>query len=198
MSVISAKQHAANQRNAQLSTGPKTAEGKAHVAFNALTWSLRAQTLILPDEDPTDYQRLWNAFEADWQPQNQTERYYLELMCTSQWRLIRADESEKKIRGADLPLWKEMKLLDRVGAERVRLERSFTTALHELERLKEKREAAREKQQPPETAQPAKPSSAPAPGCPVEHNPGAPPLTPDPCAQTGPPVLCAPASTDSR
>ena len=62
--LISDKQHQANLQNAQHSTGPKTPEGKQAVRFNALAWSLRAQTVILPNEDPMDYQQLWE----NWMP----------------------------------------------------------------------------------------------------------------------------------
>ena len=49
--LISDKQQAANRQNAQHSTGPKTGvpsgSGKSAVRFNALTWSLRARSLII-------------------------------------------------------------------------------------------------------------------------------------------------------
>ena len=50
--VISEKQQQANRQNAQQSTGPKTAEGKTAVRFNALTWGLRARSLMLPRDIP--------------------------------------------------------------------------------------------------------------------------------------------------
>jgi hypothetical protein len=56
--LISDKQQEANRQNAQHSTGPKTPEGKAAVRFNALTWSLRARSLMINADDPADYQRL--------------------------------------------------------------------------------------------------------------------------------------------
>ena len=79
--LISDKQHQANLQNAQHSTGPQTPEGKQAVRFNALAWSLRAQTIILPNEDPMDYQQLWETLNAQWQPQDPTERIFLEQMA---------------------------------------------------------------------------------------------------------------------
>ena len=48
--LISDKQHQANCKNAQQSSGPKTPEGKTAVRLNALTHGLRARSLILSYE----------------------------------------------------------------------------------------------------------------------------------------------------
>ena len=42
----------ANRRNAEKSTGPKTAEGKAVAAQNAVKHSLLARTAVIKDADP--------------------------------------------------------------------------------------------------------------------------------------------------
>jgi hypothetical protein len=139
--VISEKQQAANRQNAQHSTGPKTPEGKAAARFNALTWSLRARSLILNREDPADYQQLWYALDAEWQPQTDTERHYLEQMSISKWLLARAADSERRVYQAKLPLEKEIALLDRVSARCVRLEHSFTAGLDKLKLLQKERQA---------------------------------------------------------
>ena len=49
--MISEKQLDANRRNAQLSTGPQTPEGRAAVRHNALTHGLTAQYAVLPQEN---------------------------------------------------------------------------------------------------------------------------------------------------
>jgi hypothetical protein len=197
--LISEKQQAANRQNAQHSTGPKTPEGKARVRFNALTWSLRARSLMLPGDDPADYQSLWDALAAEWQPQTHTERYYLEQMSVAQWLLTRTAESENRIHQAGCQLGRELELLDRVDAKRVRLERSFTTAMHELEHLQTKREAKNRQHQPvqPEqTAETADPASTP-PAAPAE--PHAPPPDYVMSEQTDAhPISCAPATPDTR
>jgi hypothetical protein len=61
---VSARQVAANQRNALLSTGPRTAEGKENSRKNALKHGLCALVLDVPGEDPDVFDtRLqdWNA-----------------------------------------------------------------------------------------------------------------------------------------
>ena len=96
--LISDKQHQANLQNARHSPGPTSPEGKAAVRFNALTWGLRARSLMLDDEDPADYRQLWDGLEAEWQPQTHTERCYLEQMSMS-GRRLRAQPHAKPVYG---------------------------------------------------------------------------------------------------
>jgi hypothetical protein len=49
--MASTKQNEANRRNAQKSSGPKTAEGKAIVSQNATRHGLLAAETLLPDDD---------------------------------------------------------------------------------------------------------------------------------------------------
>src|ERR1035441_6444656 len=95
--IISEKNQKSNRQNAQHSTGPKTPEGKAAIRFNALTYGLRTRATVLESENAADYSRLWDELEADWQPQDRTERCYLETMVTSQWLLARVADSERKV-----------------------------------------------------------------------------------------------------
>jgi len=203
--LISDKQHQANRQNAQHSTGPKTAAGKTAVKFNAFTYGLRARTLMLATEDFERYNELWAGFEAEWQPQTPTERFYLETMAASHWLLARADESEQRIYRTEMRLESESALLDRVAAPRTRLERSFTAALRELKQLQKDRQARQprpvQEVQPAQTVQPEMPASQPV------HQPAQPQAPPpdhmppdylmsnniDPC-----PVSCAPAPADTR
>ena len=192
--LISDKQQAANRQNAQKSTGPKTPEGKEAVRFNALTWSLRARSLILPFEDAENYQQLWNSLEAELQPQAHSEWHYMEQMASSQWLLTRNAGSEQRIyEEAALTLEKQFALLDRVSVMRVRLEHSFTAALRQIKQLQKERHAQPQPQ--PEPTQPA----APAP-------PSAPPDSQAPPAEyvmaDGPqraPIFCGvPVTNDTR
>ena len=51
--VASPARLAANQANAQLSTGPRTPEGKAKVSLNAVKTALTGQTVLLPPTTPS-------------------------------------------------------------------------------------------------------------------------------------------------
>ena len=54
--MASEKQIKANHRNAQLSTGPKTTEGKDRSKLNSLTHGLRARVKdVLPHEDYEEF-----------------------------------------------------------------------------------------------------------------------------------------------
>src|SRR6478672_9616546 len=56
------KQIEANRRNAQKSTGPVTAEGKAACAMNAFKTGLYAESLLIPGEKLEDLQELITAY----------------------------------------------------------------------------------------------------------------------------------------
>jgi hypothetical protein len=193
--LISEKQHAANRQNAQHSTGPKTPEGKAAVRFNALTFTLRAQHLILPHDNPEDYQQLWNNLEAEWQPQTDAERHFMDQMCESDWLLTRNAYNEKLVYAAGLQLEKRLALVNNFSVLRVRLQRSYTTAMREIQQLQAKRRAQPQPQpvqlaQTAPTAQPAAPSS--------EQPPAQHPAYIMSEGAEAPPIVCAPATTDTR
>ena len=46
----------ANRKNAQKSTGPKSAQGKADVAKNATKHGLTAQNVIIKGENPEEFE----------------------------------------------------------------------------------------------------------------------------------------------
>jgi hypothetical protein len=144
--LISDKQHEANCKNAQNSCGPKTPEGKAAVRLNALIYGLRARTLIIPGENKEEYQQSYDTLITELQPQCELERMQVQQMAIAHWILARIAYGESQIYQEDVPVERQLSLLRLVGTERTRLERSFYTALHELQRLQEKREAKAEKQ----------------------------------------------------
>ena len=192
--VISGKQQEANLKNAQQSSGPKTPEGKAAIRFNALTYGLRTRATILERENAADYSQLWDELEADWQPQNRTERCYLETMVTSQWLLKRVAESESRVYESIAFGEERFKMLAYAAKQRAQLERSFRTAIADMKQSQKERQARQP--QPAQTAQPTKPSSASASKA---AGPQAPP--PDYVMSEGTqahPVFCAPVTPDTR
>jgi hypothetical protein len=70
----------------------------------------------------------------------------VQQMAIAHWLLARIAYGESQIYQEDVPVERQLSLLRQVGTERTRLERFFYTALHELQRLQEKREAKAEKQ----------------------------------------------------
>jgi ribosomal silencing factor RsfS len=164
------KQFEANRRNAQKSTGPKTPEGKAACSMNALRHGLRARSVMLPGENRDEFNQLCNDLESEWHPQSRTEQFYVEQMAVSQWKLVRMEVVEVNIfKDADAAS-KQVPLLDRLWQAECRLERSFSRAQRELQRLQASRpqpeEPARQpaaEPQPAEAAQSATASPAVAP-----------------------------------
>ena len=167
--IISDKQQQANRQNARHSTGPKTPEGKAAIRFNALTFGLRTRATILEREDAADYSQLWDELEADWQPQNRTERCYLETMVTSQWLLKRVAESERLIYDCVAFGEKQFVMLAYVSKQRAQLERSFRTAIDDMKQSQRERQS-RPQPQPAHTAKPA-PAPVPSPAKPEVPSP---------------------------
>jgi len=152
------KQFEANRRNSQKSTGPKTPEGKSVVSMNALRHGLRARTVVLPGEDPTEFHQLCDDLQAEWTPQSRTEQFYLEQMAVSQWKLTRMEVVEVNI-FKDTDAKSQLSSLDRLWQAECRLERSYSRAQRELQRLQNSRPQPIEQ---PEDPPPAPAAEAPA------------------------------------
>jgi hypothetical protein len=87
----------ANRRNAQQSTGPRTAEGKARVSRNAITHGLTCRDVVLPEERMAEFDHYRDAMVADHQPVGAEEQDLVEHMVAAQWRLRRLWRSERGI-----------------------------------------------------------------------------------------------------
>ena len=88
--MASEAQLTANRLNAQKSTGPRTAEGKAAASLNAVQHGLRAQAIVLPGEGPDEYRLYRQRLLADLQPQDLPETDLAERIVELAWRLRRA------------------------------------------------------------------------------------------------------------
>ena len=87
----------ANRRNAQLSTGPKTPEGKAKVATNSCTHGLCSRNAILPEEDPAEFHALLAGLLSEFQPANAREESHVRELASAEWRLRRVVRLETGI-----------------------------------------------------------------------------------------------------
>jgi hypothetical protein len=178
--VISEKQHKANQQNAQHSTGPASQEGRDAIRFNAITFGLRTRATVLQTENVADYYQLYNELVAEWQPQTRTELCHVETMVTSLWLLARVARSEQQVYMEVGFGERQFALLAQVDKRRAHLERSFRTAIADMQQAQKERSA-----QPSPPTQSKQTEQSPA-SKPAEHNPGPWPPTPDPgaeCAQ---------------
>ncbi|MBV9940336.1 MAG: hypothetical protein JO150_17655 [Acidobacteriaceae bacterium] len=79
---------AANRANAQLSTGPRTVEGKAISSLNAVKTGLCGHAVLLADEEQAaDYREHVERVYAWWKPANVEEHALVQSLADTQWRL---------------------------------------------------------------------------------------------------------------
>jgi hypothetical protein len=90
-------QQLAAAANAQLSTGPRSPEGKANSSRNSLKLGLYARTLLLPGEDPAGLDELTRDFEARFNPQGPIESQLLEDAVRALWLKRRCYRIENEI-----------------------------------------------------------------------------------------------------
>jgi hypothetical protein len=92
--MSSFRQIEANRRNARLSTGPVTEEGKKKSRQNAVRHGLTAETVIGALEDAEDYSAFELAVTADYDAQSAVERELVLRLASLLWRLRRATAIE--------------------------------------------------------------------------------------------------------
>src|SRR5690242_14265660 len=92
--MSSPKRIAANRRNAQKSTGPRTAAGKIKSCMNALKHGLDAQAVVLAGEDEAAFLARLEAWIADVRPRDDRERALVEQAVRLSWQLDRAERVE--------------------------------------------------------------------------------------------------------
>jgi hypothetical protein len=83
-------QIAANQANAQKSSGPKTPEGKAKSSMNRLTHGFASAQSIIPGESHEAFIALLDELLIEHQPKTPTEEILVEKMAQTQWLTQRA------------------------------------------------------------------------------------------------------------
>src|SRR5437016_5636862 len=87
----------ANGRNSLLSTGPKTAQGKAISSANAIKWGLFSQRVLLSDENQKELDLLVNKLHEELHPVGEVEGLWVDLITTNIWRLARVMKIETGI-----------------------------------------------------------------------------------------------------
>ena len=97
------KQIEANRRNAALSTGPKTDDGKAQSRANAITHSFTAITLRPHDQKEKSKAR-YAAWSVPLKPEDELQEFQLELAVEASLRIenCQARELERKIKLAEI------------------------------------------------------------------------------------------------
>lgn len=95
--MTSERQYAANHRNAQRSTGPRTPEGRAASSRNALTHGLLAENPLLSYEDPAQFEELRSQFMSHYEPVGVIENQLVERVSSLSRRLSRVSRIEAEV-----------------------------------------------------------------------------------------------------
>jgi hypothetical protein len=98
MSMLAPARAAASRRNGAQSRGPRTPEGKARSAQNALRHGLRAQKfVVVGDEDPEQFAALEAALIEELAPEGALQTLLAGRMARAAWRLERAERIEAEL-----------------------------------------------------------------------------------------------------
>ena len=87
----------ANRQNAQKSTGPKTAKGKAASNKNRLAHGLCSESLIVGGETAADFDALLATVRKAYNPVNDEEALLSDQLTQALWRFNRAQRIETQI-----------------------------------------------------------------------------------------------------
>ena len=166
---ISQKQLQANRRNAQLSTGPKTPEGKQRVKWNALKHGLLARSAVIPTgdsfENRAEFESLLTHLHEDLKPVGILEEMLVEKIAVAYWRLRRAVRAEAGEIRQELLDWDQLegeqeldgelskfnvpksklalpssRASDKILRYETTVDRRLTKAIEQLERLQTRRQ----------------------------------------------------------
>ena len=130
---------AANAANAQLSTGPRTEEGKARSSQNARTHGLTARDLAVAPEERQEFDQMLQDFQASVQPYDAVQQTLFDEMVAAAWNLRRIRRMETALcagKSYDEQVADEIQTkLDRLYRHRTRLDRIYHRNLKELKAL---------------------------------------------------------------
>src|ERR1039457_772687 len=150
-------QIAANQANAQKSTGPRSVEGKSVSRFNALKHGIDAASIVIPGEDPADYDALADHYLQEFRPQSASESFHVGAMLRADWqkgrlqrveadlfRTVLAESPGNSLAAVLLAASPAAKLLVRLHRQTAAFERCWHRANTELRRARAQAESASE------------------------------------------------------
>lgn len=137
--MATAKQKAANKRNAQKSTGPRTEQGKAAVAGNAIKHGFYARVLYTSPESQAELHAITEELTAEHKPETPTEIAIIQHLALAQLRFLRYSQFETNLICSDHCDLKDLTTTDRIinAAQRM-----FYKALREFRAAREARLSA--------------------------------------------------------
>jgi hypothetical protein len=133
---------AANAANAQFSSGPRTAEGKARSSRNALKHGLTSQDLIVREDERDEFQQFQADLQTELGPEGPSEMLTFNQLLRAGWNMHRFQRLEAglMVNGLDPALDESSaKTLDRLHRYHGQAERSYYRHLKELRVLQTNR-----------------------------------------------------------
>ena len=133
---------AANAANAQHSSGPRTAEGKARSSRNAVKHGFTARKLSLPPDEQGHYEELREALRHELTPEGSMEILAFDQLVREAWKLqsIQAMEDRLLFQGLESVQEEETaRTLDRLNRYQAAAGRAYYRALKELRALQTER-----------------------------------------------------------
>ncbi len=148
--MTSARQIAANHRNALSSTGPRTPQGKAVVACNAVQHGLLSRQAVIQGESEAELIEFGKRLRGQLVPIGELELLLVDRIVSTAWRLRRAialetrlfdtQHSDSSAYQSALAYKSDRDKLQLLSRYELTLERSLFRALHELRRLQTERD----------------------------------------------------------
>jgi len=87
----------ANRQNSQLSTGPKSSEGKLKSSLNAVKHGFTGQAVILPEEEVEPYRNFTEGMLKDFAAVGPRESYLAHAIVGARWRIAQISSTEAAI-----------------------------------------------------------------------------------------------------
>ena len=132
------KQIEANRRNAQLSTGPRTAQGKTNAHLNALKSGIYSdREVVLPMESPEALTELTSDYYDRFRPTTPEERCLIDSLVNDEWLLRRFRRIEGEL------LTHACKDVEGKSQERFALAKAYMDFARTCERLQRRINATR-------------------------------------------------------
>ena len=148
--MTSLRQIEANRHNATKSTGPKTPQGKAVVALNAMQHGLLSREAVIEGESEAELVDLGKRLRRQLTPTGELELLLVDRIVSTAWRLRRVISLETMLfdteRGDSSAYYSALaykgdrEKLQLLSRYELTLERSLFRALHELQRLQAERQ----------------------------------------------------------
>jgi len=189
------KQIEANRLNAEGSTGPRSAEGKARSRFNALKSGIDAQSILLPGEDPAALLALRAEYYEHHQPVTPDERDTLDAVIQAVCLMRRFRVLETQLVQHELANTPDLDraaplghIFSHASHKFVYLQSRMNSAERSFHRNQDRLERLKSHRPPIEDAPEPDPAPTPPPPQPAETTPPAPKLGSFPDSPTEIPV----------